>query len=341
MTARIVIDAPGLSTTVQDAGRWGHQGLGVPLSGAMDRLALAAANSLVGNPPDTAALEISYAGPSFKVQDGSVRMALVGGDACLKFQDGRIVQANQGVTAHDGDSVVVQASRTMPFAILAIAGGLHLPETLGSRSTYLRGAFGGHQGRALKTGDVLTVAAADPGLPDMGLSGDMPYGEGPVGVVLGPQADYFDDGNIARFLSSEYEVSTDCDRMGMRLTGEPLRHARGYDIVTDGVVNGSIQVPGSGLPMILLSDRQTVGGYPKIGTVMSSDLPRLAQSRPGQKIRFRAVALEEAIAARRAQEKSMDRLLRGAAPVGRPGWVNIQRLYTHNLISGVADFGDE
>lgn len=339
--AKIVIDVPGLSTTVQDAGRWGHQGLGVPLSGAMDRLALAAANGLVGNLPDAAALEISYVGPTLKVQENSVRMALVGGDACLKFQDGRIVQANQSVMVHDGDTMVVQASRTMPFAILAIAGRLDLPETLGSRSTYLRGAFGGFKGRALKSGDILTVTTADHGSTDMELAGKIPYGDGPIGVLLGPQADYFDTGNIARFLSSEYEVTTDCDRMGMRLTGQPIQHARGYDIVTDGVVNGSIQIPGNGLPMILLSDRQTVGGYPKIGTVVSSDLPRLAQLRPGHKIRFQALSLEEAITARRVQAKSMDMLMRNARPVGHPGRINIQRLYTDNLISGVADFGDE
>ncbi|MFB8344613.1 5-oxoprolinase subunit C family protein [Brucella cytisi] len=339
--AKIVIDVPGLSTTVQDVGRGGHQGLGVPLSGAMDRLALAAANGLVGNLPDAAALEISYAGPTLKVRENSVRMALVGGDACFKFHDGRIFQANQSVIAHDGDTVIVQASRTMPFAILAIAGRLDLPETLGSRSTYVRGAFGGFEGRALKSGDILAVAAADDSATDMELAGNIPYGDGPIGVLLGPQADYFDAANIAQFLLSEYEVTTDSDRMGMRLTGQPLQHARGYDIVTDGVVNGSIQVPGNGLPMILLSDRQTVGGYPKIGTVVSSDLPRLAQLRPGHKMRFQALSLEEAIAARRAQAKRMDMLMRNVRPVGRAGWVNIQRLYTDNLISGVADFGGE
>lgn len=307
----------------------------------MDPLALAAANSLVSNLPDAAALEISYAGPTFKVQENSVRLALVGAGACLKFDDGRIIQANQSVTAHAGDTVFVQASRAMPFTILAVAGCLDLPETLGSRSTYARGAFGGFEGRALRSGDIITVTGSIPDPTDIELSGNIPYGEGPIGVLLGPQADYFHAESIAQFLSSEYEVTTDSDRMGMRLTGQPLQHARGYDIVTDGVANGSIQVPGNGLPMILLSDRQTVGGYPKIGTVISRDLPRLAQMRPGRKIRFQAVSLEEAIAARRAQARSMDMLVQDTRPVGRPGTVNIPRLYTDNLISGVANLDSD
>jgi biotin-dependent carboxylase-like uncharacterized protein len=229
----------------------------------------------------------------------------------------------------------------MPTAILSIAGGLDVDAVMNSRSTYLRGGFGGLEGRAFRSGDVLHVSPADPDAGDLELVGALPYGEGPIAVMLGPQADYFDAANIERFLTAEYEVMTDSDRMGMRLNGPPLSHARGYDIVTDGVVNGSIQVPGSGLPMVLLSDRQTVGGYPKIATVISSDLPRLATTRPGQRLTFRAVTAAEAVAARRSQVERLDALLRSLREVRRTGPVNMERLYCENLISGVAEPDDE
>ncbi len=340
MMAGIVITAPGLCTTIQDAGRISHQNLGVPPSGVMDLLALAAANALVGNDPRAAALEVCYVGPSFEVKDAPVRVAVVGGDAALRLDDGTVIACNRSATVKAGRKVTVLAPQSATYAVLAVSGGIGVPEVLGSRSTFLRGEFGGLNGRPLAAGDVLQVGAADTALPDLELSGELPYGQGPIRVVLGPQADYFDDDNIDRFLSAQYRITRESDRMGMRLTGEPLKHARGYDIATDGVVNGSVQVPGNGMPVILLSDRQTVGGYPKIATVISSDLPRLGMLKPGEVVTFEAVGIEEAVAVRRGQLQRLGELCRSLRPVRHSGAIDVAALMSENIISGVAQWDD-
>lgn len=336
MTSRIVINSPGLCTTVQDVGRISHQNLGVPPSGAMDRLAMAAANALVGNDPRAAVLEFCYTGPGFEVEDGPVRVAVVGGDAALRLADGTLIPGNRSAVLAAGEKVTVLAPQSATYGVLAVSGGIEVAEVLASRSTFLRGAFGGLDGRPLAAGDAFEVASADTGLPDLELAAELPYGQGPIRVVLGPQADYFDDENIERFLSEQYRITRDSDRMGMRLAGEPLRHARGYDIATDGVVNGSVQVPGNGMPVILLSDRQTVGGYPKIATVISSDLPRLGMLKPGEAISFEAVGIEEAVAIRRAQVRRLEELCQSLRPVRRAGAIDVSTLLGENLISGVA-----
>ena len=340
MTASIVITAPGFSTTVQDAGRGTQQSLGVPPSGVMDPLAMAAANALVGNPADAAVLEFCHVGPGFEVGDAPLRAAIVGGDAAIRRGDGEIVPANRSVVLQPGETVALRAPQSAVYAVLALSGGIDVPEVMGSRSTFLRGAFGGLDGRPLAAGDTLRAEAADLALADQELAGDLPYGEGPLRVVLGPQADYFDDDSLAAFLSGEYRITRESDRMGMRLDGAPLSHVQGYDIATDGVVNGSIQVPGNGLPVLLLRDRQTTGGYPKIASVVSADLPRLGAMRPGDVVRFAAVGIDEAVALRRAQQQRLDELCRSLRPVRRFGAVDLAALMSENLISGVVA-GDE
>jgi allophanate hydrolase len=158
----------------------------------------------------------------------------------------------------------------------------------------------------------------------------------PVRVVLGPQADFFTDEAIETFLSSEYVVSAQSDRMGFRLEGPALAHAKGYNIVSDGIVTGSIQVPGSGLPIVLMADAQTTGGYPKIATVISADIPVLGRRRPGHGVRFEAVTVAEAEALRRTQEQLWRERMATLRTVKAQGAVNIAALYTENLISGVA-----
>ena len=340
MTATITVTAPGFCTTVQDAGRPARQSLGVPQSGVMDPLAMAAANALVGNPAGAAVLELCHVGPGLEIGEEPVRVAVVGGDAAIRRGDGEIVPASRSVTLAAGEKVSVRAPQSATYAVLALSGGVDLAPVMGSHSTFLRGGFGGLGGRPLAAGDTLRAAAAQAGAPDLELAGDLPYGEGPIRVVLGPQADCFDDDNVAAFLSNDYAVSRESDRMGMRLAGPPLKHAGGYDIATDGVVNGSIQVPGNGLPVILLADRQTTGGYPKIATVISCDLPRLGQMKPGAALRFAAVGVEEAVAARRAQARMLDELCRAPRPVRHSGAIDVEALLRENIISGVVGWDD-
>lgn len=340
MTATLLIHSPGLCTTVQDAGRIGHQARGVPVSGALDVIALAAANALVGNPADHAALEICYSGPTIEIEGGNARIALVGEGAMMRLGDGTSVPANRSLLVRSGEKVVVDGPHKSATAILAVEGGIQVPDVLGSRSTFLRGAFGGFEGRVLAAGDRLPIKVADETRCDFELPSSLPYGEGPIRVVPGPQADYFDDAQIARFQSITYEIGRETDRMGMRLLGEAIEHARGYDIVSDGIVNGSIQIPGNGKPLILLSDRQTIGGYPKLATVISSDLPRLGRKRAGETIRFEVVTVEDAISIRREQARRLTAILQSLKIAGQPRIADERLLMTENLISGVVYWPD-
>ena len=301
--------APGLHTTVQDLGRIGHQDIGVPASGPLDRISFNLANALVGNPPGAAALEMLLQGPTLKVLAESVRIALVGCNAGIEMRSGdaRIIPAGRGVRLTRGEVFRIGALRDSVCAYLAIEGGLDIPPVLGSVSTYVRGAIGGFQGRRLQPGDVvpLKLAGVDvrgeyvlPRPLDLAL-------DQPIRVVLGPQADYFTDGALQTFLSSDYTVSPQADRMGYRLEGPALAHAKGYDIISDGIVTGAIQVPGSGLPIVLMVDHQTIGGYPKIATVISADIPVVGRRRPGRPIRFVAIDVCEAERLRSEQEAAL------------------------------------
>ena len=326
------VDRPGLSTTVQDLGRRGLQRYGVPVSGALDPLALRLANALVGNAPGTAALEILALGPSLFVAADSVRLALVGTEIGLTI-DGTPVPAGRSVTVPHGAWVAIGGFTDAASAILAIEGGFDLPPVMGSLSTYGRGGFGGFEGRALKAGDRLPLVrpAATPGAERKAEPID--YGSGPIRVVLGPQDDWFEPAAVERFFAEPYTVTAEADRMGMRLEGVRLDHARGFNIVSDGIADGHIQVPGTGQPIVLLADRQTVGGYPKIGAVIGADLPRLGRMRPGDRLRFARVEPAEAEAARRAQEIALTGLIARIGPVIVTP--TTEQLLTTNLIDGV------
>ncbi len=328
---------PGLSTTVQDFGRHGHQALGVPVSGALDLPALRLANALVGNSEDCAALEIRMIGPTLEVAADAVRVALAGtsagielvGDTPRRWAAGRSVRFPRGTRFRVGPL------RDVACACLAVEGGFDLAPVFGSLSTYVRGGFGGLDGRALAAGDVLPLALDTPGQ-----RGDLEalhspgiHADGPIRVVLGPQEDRFTASGIEAFLASEYTVTPQSDRMGLRLAGEALEHSRGHDIPSDGIATGSIQVPGNGLPIVLLADHQTTGGYPKIATVASVDIPRLGRLRPGDAMTFRAVTVEEAEALRRGQEAAIRASIDGLRPVDDRS--HAEKLFDANLISGV------
>jgi len=313
MMPALEVIAPGLHTTVQDRGRNGYQDVGVPASGPLDRISLDLANALVGNPQGTPALEMLLQGPTLKVVAESVRVALVGCNAGIEMRSGdaRSVPAGRSVRLVRGEVFRIGALRDSVCAYLAIEGGPDIPPVLGSASTYVRGAIGGFHGRRLQAGDIVPLkltAVNVRGERELPQALDLALDQ-PIRVVLGPQADYFTDDAMKTFLASEYTVSPQADRMGYRLAGPVIAHAQGYDIVSDGIVTGAIQVPGSGLPIVLMVDHQTTGGYPKIATVISADIPVVGRRKPGRPIRFVAVGVNEAERLRKEQEAALSALV--------------------------------
>ncbi len=340
MKAALVVVEPGLHTTLQDLGRTGYQNVGVPVSGALDQDSLRLANALVGNAADMAALEIRYVGPVLEVAADSVRVALAGTSSAIELiADGEstTVPAGRGVTVPRGARIRVPALIGSATAYLAVEGGFDVRAVLGSRSTYVRGALGGHNGGILAAGDRLDLNrdAVSAG-PDQAVR--EPSDLRPpkrVRVVLGPQETHFTADSIATFLSAEWTISTEADRMGARLDGPTLTHKNGHNIVSDGIVTGAIQVPGSGQPILLLADRQTTGGYPKIGAVISADLPALGRMRPGDHVRFAAVSVADAVAIRRRHDQRLDEIIGAIGPAVADGGFDLEALYRENLVSGV------
>lgn len=298
------IASPGLLTTVQDRGRYGFQRYGVPVSGAMDEFALRAANLLVGNDQGAACLEMTVLGPTARFLRDA-RIAVTGGDLTANL-NGAPLPRWQAVDVAGGSELGFSNMRDGMRAYLAIAGGIDVPVVMGSRSTYLPSGIGGFEGRALAGGDVVSAFPADPDAP----AGRLPRGYEPpsygphheIRVVMGPQADAFGQEAVDVLLGSTFTISLDSDRMGYRLEGAEVRHATGPDIVSDGNAPGAIQVPGSGVPTVLLADRGTTGGYTKIATAISADLGKLAQAVPAQTVSLTAVDLQEATAAARENE---------------------------------------
>lgn len=290
---------PGLLTTVQDAGRRGWARYGVPPSGPLDQAAFAAANILVGNSPDAAALEITLTGPTLRVERECL-IAVCGADFAL-WVGALSVPTWHALYVRAGQIVTFGARRSGARAYLAVSGGIALPPFLGSQATYLPGGFGGLDGRGLRAGDRLPLGTAPAHNPAQSagrvwpVDRRPPYTPQPVlRVVLGPQNDYFTPEGLATFLSSAYQLTPEADRMGARLQGPPIAHRGPTGIVSDGVVAGSVQVPPDGQPIVMLADHQTTGGYPKIATVVRADLPLLAQCLPGDSVAFVAVTLAEA-----------------------------------------------
>ncbi|MFL5038137.1 MAG: biotin-dependent carboxyltransferase family protein [Microvirga sp.] len=323
-------------TSIQDAGRFGWQRYGVSSSGAMDRLALAFANALVGNAPGAGALEFMLMGGSFAIDGGTARIA-VAGAPCAVAVDGQAARAMTSLTLRPGQTLSVGPAQAGVYAYMAIAGGFALPLELGSLSLQPRAGIGGIEGRALRSGDHLPLALADaPKGPELALDTVPIEADAPIRVVLGPQDDYFSKEGIETFLSSAYTISRDADRMGYRLAGPRIAHARGFNIVSDGIVTGSVQVPGAGEPIVMMADRQTTGGYPKLATVISPDLRLVSQRRSGEAIRFAAVGIEEAQAIARERAELVRRLPAEARPV-RGGLPPSEDLLALNLAGAAID----
>lgn len=309
MTLRIV--TPGLFTTVQDLGRVGYQREGVPAGGAMDRLALRVGNLLVGNDEGDAALETTLLGPAIGFDEETL-IAVTGADSGVTV-DGHPVApyhpalVRAGATLHC--SREIRGCRTY----VAIAGGVDVPPVFGSRSTYVRAGFGGCDGRALRAGDVLPLG--EPGALSQRIARSL-RADGQtlrvaawsaaralrarradravVRLIPGAHLERLDADSRARLFEAEFRVSASSDRMGYRLDGVELALREPLELLSEAVVFGTMQLPPDGHPIILMADRQTTGGYPRLGEVASVDLPVVAQARPGDVLRFRAISLEEA-----------------------------------------------
>lgn len=300
---KLVVTSIGPASSIQDAGRPGSQRYGLPPSGVMDRLSLAAANVLVGNAPMAAAIELGPFGAAFTARGGCVRIALSGAQRNGDIA-GHPVAFDTSMTIAEGETLTLGFARTGSFSYLAIEGGIAGEAVFGSISVNARAGLGSPYPRPLQAGDGLEVAAAS-GAPERRI--ELPaLSDAPIRVVLGPQDDEFADEAKAAFLGSEWKISATSDRMGYRLEGPVIRHLRGHNIVSDGTVNGSIQVPGNGQPIVLMPDRGTSGGYPKIATVISADFGRFAQISAGRSFRFKGVSMAEA----QAEAKKFAELMR-------------------------------
>jgi KipI family sensor histidine kinase inhibitor len=307
---------PGLLTTVQDGGRHSWQRIGVPACGALDREWLHVANTLAGNHPDEAALEVTHSGPLLEVRAHSARIAVAGDAQIARIaRDGTRsdVETWRSLVLQEGERVHVGRTRGALRCIVAIEGGVDVAPVLGSRATDLRSQFGGLDGRALQRGDMLPLRRRFAGHhPDMRLPGDaLPDLTGPIRIVAGPQ-----QGDLDALLGAPLSMSHNSDRTGLRLDGVRVAHRGPAEIISDGCAAGSVQVPGSGQPIVLLADRGTTGGYPKVATVASVDLSRLARLRPGDALRFTAVSVEQAEQLRRERETLLDALADRLEPVG-------------------------
>ena len=338
MTAALKVVAPGMHTTIQDLGRYGYQAFGVPVSGALDLVSHRLANRIVGNDDSAPTLEILFQGPTLDVMAKSARIAVAGG-AEIELMGDRpsTVGSWRSALLRRGQRFRVSRLGEAACCYLAVEGGFEVERCLGSASTYARGGFGGLDGRALQAGDLVPLARGQASeRAELGLAEPPPPGrEQPIRIVLGPQQDHFTQAALERLISEEFTVSKHSDRMGMRLDGPLLAHRDGYNIVSDGIVTGAIQVPGSGQPILLLADRQTTGGYPKIATVISADIPVVGRRKPGDRVRFTAVDVAEAERLRRERETAFQALVAGLAPLKPVGDLDATRLLDANLISGV------
>jgi biotin-dependent carboxylase-like uncharacterized protein len=304
VTAALVVARAGMLTTVQDSGRWGYQGVGVPVAGPMDWYSHALANRLVGNAAHAAALEVTLIGPELIVE-GQVVCAVAGAEFEVTV-DGTVVPAHQPFTAPNGSRVRVGARRAGARATLAARGGFDVPPTLGSRATHLVSRMGPFGGRALRAGDRLPIASADTqSFGGAGIPLDMPGQGTRVRVVPAAHRERFTAEAWRALTSARFTVTPQSDRMGYRLEGPVLAHVRGADILSEAMPIGAIQVPASGQPILLMADRQTTGGYATIANVITADLPVAGQLAPGDWIEFSACTHADAIVALRARHASL------------------------------------
>ncbi|UNO50956.1 biotin-dependent carboxyltransferase family protein [Alicyclobacillus acidoterrestris] len=317
----------GMLTTIQDLGRFGFQKYGVIVSGAMDAFALKVANVLVGNRENTAALEMTLLGPSLLFEEDC--LIAITGFGMTGMIDDRVVPTWRPVYVRAGSTLTFKSTTDGCRAYLAVEGGFRVPMVMNSASTYLKAAIGGYEGRALRQGDVLQMGDAVErpliakgtlsvmaresrfAYPNWSVSKDMlpRYQGNPVlRVIPGGQFEDFTEASRKVLLGERFEVSSRSDRMGYRLSGPSLELTEQVELISEAVTAGTVQVPSDGNPIILLADRQTIGGYPKIAQVIQADLPIIAQVRPGQRVGFELVTLDQAQRWLREQHQNINRL---------------------------------
>ncbi len=310
----IEVVKPGALSTFQDLGRSGYQHLGIPVNGVMDERAHRLANALVGNAPSHATLELTLMGPTLKFHRGAV-IAICGADFNCRLNGqaglaGQALPLDEAVVVAAGAELVFGACREGVRAYLAVRGGFDFEPVMGSASTYTRGGYGGHAGRPLKKGDVLALHTrglrypAGHCLDDVFDAQVLATADAPIRVTRGREWHYFSARAQQAFEQEPYRLAPQSDRMGYRLQGAQLELSAPYEAVSEAVGFGAIQIPADGQPIILMADRQTTGGYPKIGQVCAVDLPRLAQKMPGDTVRFKLVDLDTAQGLVLAQERS-------------------------------------
>ncbi|WP_342363730.1 biotin-dependent carboxyltransferase family protein [Terrarubrum flagellatum] len=329
----LIVESCGASTTLQDAGRFRYRRYGVSTAGAMDLHALARANALVGNAHDTAAIEFCLMGGAFRIDGGSALIA-VSGPGCIARIGAREIEPGMSARMEPDDRLTVGPVRDGVYAYLAITGGFLRARDMESLSVHRRSGIGG---LPLVAGDRLPMAD-NPDQPLRRLPPETRHTPEPIRIVLGPQNDLFTPRAIETLTTQEFKISAQVDRMGCRLEGPEIEHADGFNIVSDGIVAGHIQVPGDRQPIVLLRDSQTTGGYPKIATVISADIGRFAQSPPGSAVKFRLVTRDEAVEAAKEMREKIDALATLARPVEDQSAKDM--LFAANLIGGVANAFD-
>ncbi|MBA9025902.1 5-oxoprolinase subunit C family protein [Peribacillus huizhouensis] len=299
----------GLLTSVQDLGRYGSQQYGVIVSGAMDKYSLRVANLLVGNKENEGALEITLLGTTLQFERDRL-IAITGGDL-LATIDGKKAVTWRPLLVRKGSVLQFKSPLKGCRAYIAFAGGIAIPEVMGSKSTYLRAGIGGFKGRALKKEDVLEFDEMNEFNTSLFQQLDQRNDDftwtvkydalinleqtQTIRVIKGPEFDRFDEKSKKTLFSEPYVLTTQADRMGYRMEGPPLSLAKEFELLSEGVTYGTIQVPPDGNPIILMADRQTTGGYPKIGQIISADLPSMGQLQPNAKIHFKEISHEEAV----------------------------------------------
>ncbi|MGH7716665.1 MAG: biotin-dependent carboxyltransferase family protein, partial [Vulcanimicrobiaceae bacterium] len=323
---RVVRAGPG--ETLQDAGRYGYLRYGIVASGPMDWIAFTLANRVLANPQDAASIEISLAGIELVCEHAPLIVAFAGGGFVWE-RDGAHLSSAAAVRLEPGQHLSARAGSWGTWTYLAVCGGIDVPPVLGSRSTYARFGIGGYEGRALRADDVLRVCNhAHDAVQGTIRSSLLERSSGSVRVILGPQDDYMTQESRIRFFSESYAISARFDRMGYWLEGPKLAHEDGFDIVSDGIPLGAIQVPGSGQPVVLMADHQATGGYPKLGTLARMDSGRFAQHRPGDRVRFTPCAVEAA----QRELRDVSRMLEKPVILASD-----DVLAADNLIGGVVD----
>jgi len=318
MTAHI--EKPGLLSSFQDMGRWGFQHLGVSVTGAMDLQSHRLANLIVGNEQDFATLEMTLMGPTIMFESACC-ICLTGADMDARC-DGRRVVPYRPIMIRAGQTLRLSTAKSGVRAYLAVHGGWNIPVVMGSQSTYLRARLGGWNGRALQKGDQIGLNRTFPDNPDLlenlaedlwnqsiylpSAIGQLTGRKSLIRIIRSNQWSEFTPESCASLLATEWRISTDSERMGYRLEGPSIRMAEPRQMISEGASFGTIQIPGAGQPIILMADRQTSGGYPKIATVASVDLPILAQKKPGDRIRFTTIDHPQAQQLDLAREDAFD-----------------------------------